>query len=216
MTSGRKLTFALLTLWLASTLQTRSATVWDGPVISFAEMTTDPTQPVNQDRMTANVWITRGPLQGIFNAKTETQFTHFFSPADTQWANGNLTNYTSLPYTDWNTWAKITNGGPPSTVEVNAVVHLVSDDIYLGLKFKFWGVTGGLFSYERTTPHGTVLPILLTLTRAGSNVVLTWTNALFSLQSSTNVAGPYTTMAAATSPSTNSITGAQMYFRLIH
>src|SRR5438552_13709627 len=125
----------LLALWLALTLHGRSATVWDGPRIHFAEMTADPTQPVNQDRMTANVWITRAALEGIFNAKTETNFTHFFSPADTQWATGNLTNFSSLSYTDWNDWAKFTNSGPPSTVGVDAVVHLVSEDIYLGLKF---------------------------------------------------------------------------------
>src|SRR5438093_12203241 len=102
----------VLAVWLCAALPARSATIWDGPVITFSESTTDPTLATNQDRMTDNVWITRGPIQGIFNAKTETSFTHFFSPADAAWANGNLTNYASLSYTDWNTWAKGVNAGP--------------------------------------------------------------------------------------------------------
>src|SRR5207247_4200408 len=96
----------VLAAWLCATLQTWSATVWDGPVITFSEATTDPILASNQDRMTANVWITRAQLQGIFNAKAEFSFTHSFSPADTEWANGTLANYASLSYTDWNTWAK--------------------------------------------------------------------------------------------------------------
>src|SRR5207245_1840605 len=60
-----------LVLWLSSARRAEGAVIWDGPTMTFAETTTDWTQPMNQDRMTDNVWITRGPFQGIFNAKTE-------------------------------------------------------------------------------------------------------------------------------------------------
>jgi hypothetical protein len=197
--------------------QARSATVWTGPVMTFAETTTDPTQPINQDRMTPNVWITRGPTQGIFNAKTESGFTHFFSPADTRWANGTIANYASLSYTDWNSWAQGVNPSPPSTVGVSAVVHLVSDDIYLGLTFTSWGGSAtGLFSYVRTTPSAAVSPIPLSIKQISNKVVVTWTNAAFSLQSATNVTGTYTTITGAASPYTNDLSGARTYFRLIH
>jgi hypothetical protein len=46
---------------------------------------------------------------------------------------------------------------------------------------------------------------------SGSNIVITWGTG--TLQSATNVAGPYTDVAGATSPYTNSISGAQLYFR---
>jgi hypothetical protein len=204
----------VLSVWLCLALDGRSATIWDGPMITFSESTTDPTLAINQDRITANVWITRGPIQGIFNAKTETSFTHFSSPADTRWANGNLTNYALLTYTDWNTWAKGVNPGPPSTVGVDAVVHLISDDIYLGLKFTFWGGAGGLFAYQRTTPHVEAAPNALAISRFADTVVLTWTNAAFALQAAPDASATFTNLPGATSPYTNSIRGPGLLFRL--
>src|SRR5437773_2246287 len=119
-TCVRVLFLGLLSPWLAATPSTKAATIWDGPVITFSETTTNWMLPTNQDRITANVWITRADSQGVFNAKTETNFTHDLSPADTAWADGNLTNYASLTYTNWETWAKIIHVGPPNTVGVDA------------------------------------------------------------------------------------------------
>lgn len=123
-----------------------SPTIWNGPIISVS----DSTQP---DKITDKVWLTRGSSQGLYNAVTEIGFTHFLSPADTEWADGTTTSasLTSLPYTDWNSWAKNLHGGPPGTVGVNTVVHLLSDDIYVDIKFTSWSV-GGAYSYERSTP----------------------------------------------------------------
>lgn len=133
--------------------KTRAAIIWTGPSISFTNAPgSDPTQPQNQDRLTPGVWLTRGTAQGIYNAASESGFTHFFSPADTQWANGTTADYASLSYSDWNTWSKGVNGGPPGTVGVNAVMHLVAEDIYLDVQFTDWGGLGGGFSYVRSTP----------------------------------------------------------------
>src|SRR6185369_7441457 len=78
----------------------RAATVWTGPLTSFGNVAgTDPTLPANQDRLTPNVWITRGDAQGIYSAKTEIGFSHFSSPADTEWADGTTANYSTLSYT---------------------------------------------------------------------------------------------------------------------
>src|SRR3954469_5577961 len=72
----------------------RAATVWNGPLISFSKAVgADPTLPANQDRITANTWITRGDVRGLYNAARETGFTHYFSPSNTAWANGTLANY---------------------------------------------------------------------------------------------------------------------------
>jgi hypothetical protein len=54
----------------------------------------------------------------------------------------------------------------------------------------------------------------VTNTVYGSNLVLSWGDPLFALQSATNVAGPYSTIPGATSPYTNSISGPEKYFRL--
>src|ERR1022692_1327849 len=108
---------------LAASVTTAAATIWNGPSVSES----DASQP---DKITARVWLTRGSTQGLYNAVTETGFTHFFSPADTEWADGTTASYASLSYTNWNYWARNIHGGPPSTVGVNAVVHLITDDIY--------------------------------------------------------------------------------------
>ena len=146
---------ALLALVMSAPLAVRAAaTIWSGPVTLFSKANgADPTQAANQDRLTPNVWITRAGSLGLYNAKTETGFTAFLSPADTAWANGTTADYSTLSYTDWNTWAKSVNPGPPSTVGVNAVLHLISDDIYLDIKFTSWsGSSGGGFAYLRSTP----------------------------------------------------------------
>jgi hypothetical protein len=131
-----------------------ASTIWNGPLISFSKANgADGTLPANQDRMTPDIWFARGSSQGLFNAHSEGSFTHFSSPAGTQWADGTLANFATLTYHDWNTWAKSIHGGPPSTVGVNAVVHLVPDDIYFSIKFTAWGGSGaGGFSYQRSTP----------------------------------------------------------------
>jgi hypothetical protein len=50
----------------------------------------------------------------------------------------------------------------------------------------------------------------------GGELVLNWTNAAFSLSSSTDVAGPYLKIAGATSPYTNTMTGGAKFFRLVY
>jgi hypothetical protein len=128
--------------------------IWTGPNVSFTKANgANPSLAVNQDRITANLWITRASSQGLYNASDEASFAHFFSPQGTQWADGSIANYASLSYTDWNSWAKGVHAGPPSTVGVQAVVHDTVDDIYFSIMFTSWtsGGTGGGFSYTRST-----------------------------------------------------------------
>ena len=141
---------------LADSITSKAATIWNGPPVS-ASNATEP------DKITASVWITRGGNQGIYNSVTETNFAHNFSPADTEWADGTTANYAKLSYTDWNSWAKGVHSGPPSTVNVPAVVHLKTDDIYIDIKFTSWSIGGG-YSYDRATPPSANLPPTVTLT----------------------------------------------------
>jgi uncharacterized repeat protein (TIGR03803 family) len=57
-------------------------------------------------------------------------------------------------------------------------------------------------------------PILLNIQTSGSNMILTWGNPAFSLQTAPTASGIYTNMPGAASPYTNTITGSQMFFRL--
>ena len=146
---------------LGAPLATEAATIWTGPRVVFTKANgADPTLAANQDRLTANVWLTRGTSQGLYNAAREASFAHNFSPADTEWATGTTANYTSLTYRDWETWARSV-GNPPATVGVNAVLHLKTDNIYLDIKFLSWSerpASGDGFSYERSTPAATSPP----------------------------------------------------------
>ena len=74
------------------------------------------------------------------------------SPAGTEWAYGTTASYASLTYKDWETWTGGQGGGPPSTVGQNAVLHLLSGNIYIDIKFTSWGGSGGGFAYVRSTP----------------------------------------------------------------
>lgn len=149
---------------LCEPMASRAATVWTGPITNFTEAAgSDPAQAANQDRLTTRVWITRGSIQGIYNAATEAGFTHYLSPQDTEWADGTTANYSSLSYTNWDYWAKNIHGGPPSTVGIPAVVHLIGENIYLDAKFTSWGGSAGGFSWQRSTPAGADVPPMVAI-----------------------------------------------------
>ena len=58
-------------------------------------------------------------------------------------------------------------------------------------------------------------PIRLNHQIVGNTIVLSWTNAGFSLQAASDVQGSYTTISGAMSPYTNSLLGGRRFFRLI-
>ena len=63
-------------------------------------------------------------------------------------------------------------------------------------------------------------PTPLNFQSSGPNLILSWSDPSFSLQSSTNVTGPYNVISGATSPFTtntaSATSGSQLFFRLIH
>jgi hypothetical protein len=59
-----------------------------------------------------------------------------------------------------------------------------------------------------------VPPIPLNFQSDGSQIILRWTNPVFSLQSASAAHGSYTNIPGALSPYTNLINGSQQYFRL--
>ncbi|MEY4590350.1 MAG: hypothetical protein RL497_2426 [Pseudomonadota bacterium] len=85
----------------------------------------------------------------------ETAYVTNVSPADTEWAFGSISSgVQTLNFQPW----QLAVGSPQSNlVNRPMVVHLISEDIYLDIKFLSWhtgreGFGGGAFSYERSTP----------------------------------------------------------------
>jgi hypothetical protein len=113
---------------------------------SFADWT----QPLHQDHITENVWITRADDRGIFNIRSESSNDEF-SPAGTEWSYGTTEDISSLVF---DTWLNTHNWNPPAMVNKDMVVHLIEDDIYIDIKFLSWtngrdDGGGGGFSYVR-------------------------------------------------------------------
>lgn len=106
-------------------------------------------EAANQDRITDNVWLTRGEQRGLFNIKVESSYSDT-SPADTEWAEGTTAQLASgtLVFTTW----KEAIVKPAFFQGKTFVLHLITDDIYLNIQFLQWtqGVNGGGFSYERS------------------------------------------------------------------
>lgn len=141
--------------------------VWTGPTVTFSkDGAADPTLEENQDRLTDNVWITRGGAfqGGIFNIVLSDSYNTILDddPLDTEWAtdlvgdNGDKTiaaaNFAALDYTTW----AVSFGGPGGALITNifaknAVVHLITDDIYFDIQFTQFD-SFGLVTYERSSP----------------------------------------------------------------
>lgn len=156
------LAWALVTALMLTGTAT-AQTVWSGFDFSFSRPNdADPMLPQNQDRITDNVWLTRLVQEGLFNIRQETSYA-LTSPADTQWATDLMSanagetiaaaNWADLSFANWID-AYGGQGGmtlPARLTSRNAVVHLITDDIYLDIQFTAWtsGAGGGGFSYDR-------------------------------------------------------------------
>ena len=136
----------------------RSVNFWTGPRITVTKAdNADWTLAENQDRITDNVWITRQNNQFLFNIVNESTYDGgcgSLLPSDTEWALGTIADgvdtLTFQPAIQSNFW----DCSPPSAVGMNAVLHLISDDIYIDFTLLSWTNNngGGGFSYERSTP----------------------------------------------------------------
>ena len=172
---NRRFIYALLAGAFASCVLLNVATastIWTGPTITFSKASNaDPTQTANQDHLTSLVALTRASTQGMFNIAQESSFAST-SPKDTAWATSinnpsqtiTATNFAALTFTTW----QLAYGGSGSLntniTTHNAVVHLLTDDIYLNLSFtSFQSGSGGAFTYQRSTPVPEPTTICLSL-----------------------------------------------------
>ena len=125
-------------------------TVWTGANKTFTKSDgANPTLAANQDRLTSNVWITRGNNGGqIYNAAKESGANKQNSPVGTKWAIGTLNDIQSLTFKKF----RAAVGSPKNVAGKNLVLYLEEDNIYVSVKFSSWssGKKGG-FSYSRST-----------------------------------------------------------------
>ena len=126
-------------------------TIWTGAKLTFTKSSGgDPTLASQQDTITDNVKITRGNTGGqIYNIVTEAAANSSVSPAGTEWALGTVNDIANLTFEPFRA---ATGGKPKDVVGQNMVVHLITDDVYISIKFTSWatGKAGG-FAYERST-----------------------------------------------------------------
>ncbi len=112
--------------------------------------------PQNQDRVTDDLWITRGDFNALFNAFNEMCCWHPHGPDGTEWSVGSLDNIGSLTFESF-----VMALGHDVGTELNGdlipnnqpmVMHIIEDDIYYEMQFHSWteGGNGGGFSYTRT------------------------------------------------------------------
>lgn len=128
-----------------------SSQVWTGPDVEFTKADgADPDLAENQDRITENLWITRGNSGGqIYNAVSENIYNKFNSPVNILWALGSTEDDISqLEFTSF----RNIPGGPKNIEGKDLVLYIESDDIYLDVQFTSWsqGKLGG-FSYIRSS-----------------------------------------------------------------
>ena len=130
---------------------TENATVWAGDNISFSKAAgANPADAASQDRLTSNVWLTRGNEGGqIYNAVTETASDKDTSPSGTLWAIGDIDDAATLDFQLF----RAAVGEPQDVVGKDLVVFLQDDNILLSMNFTSWdmGRAGG-FAYTRSTP----------------------------------------------------------------
>jgi glucose/arabinose dehydrogenase len=174
-----------------------AVTIWNGPLTNYTQASPYPNPPGDRDQLTPNVALTRttpsgGGTGGIFNAVTEDHFTKFVSPADTEWAIGSLEDYASLTYTDWTT---VGAGNPVFNLPgQQLVVHLISDDIYLSLKFTSLPAGPG-FAYVRSTPPGANVPPSVSISSPTNGATFTAPGAVSLTATATDSDGSVTNVA---------------------
>jgi ubiquitin len=137
--------------------------------ISFTkEDNTDPNIESNQDRISENVWLTRGTQGGaLYNIFSNSNYISGVSPSNTEWAIGTTSqilngetlvfnNFRDF-YTEDRDGNKIHNRPPTNQDLVLKLTNGTtddSDDTFYDIKFLSWsgGKSGG-FSYVRTTSN---------------------------------------------------------------
>jgi hypothetical protein len=167
-----------------------AATLWTGPNIRFTQSANSKSDVI----LPGKVVLTRGSNQILYNTAAGERLAGNSSPADTQWAFGTLSNFSTLKFQSLQSIRAGANHNLAGRIlNQPMVLHLTNEDVYLSVRFTAWGQhDAGGFAYTRSTPAVPVQPSVSITTSSGANIILTWpTNFTgLSLQSATNLVSP--------------------------
>ena len=141
-----------------------SQTIWHGPEITFTKANNaNYTQEQHQDRITADVWLTRSNSGGaLINFNLENSYSRGTSPLGTLWAVGS-TSSTNLSFDDFRgfdgTSGGLRSGSNSPPINTSLVLKITngtadeSDDIHIDIMFTEWNskFLGAGFTYIRST-----------------------------------------------------------------
>lgn len=174
---------AFLALIAVALPMARSATIWNGPNITWTKSGSTPSDTI----IPGKVVLTRGGRDVLYNTAAGESFANgISSPKDTEWAFGSIANATSLSYQSLDS---MRNGFLAGILVGNQMVmHVISQDIYISITFTVWGSHGaGTVSYTRSTAPAAATPSV-TITNLASNAVFA-APASITLKSSATVTG---------------------------
>jgi hypothetical protein len=105
------------------------------------------TQPQYSDHVSPTVWLTRKDTAGLFNIIEESDWSAT-SPAGTEWAAGDAVDRVTLTFQPWDAWCA---GDPANVVGVNAVMHVIAEDLFVEIRLDAWSTdaAGAGYSYTR-------------------------------------------------------------------
>ena len=129
----------------------------DETVVFTKPDSADWTLPENQDRISANVWITRKHNQSIFNIAQEDGYSGVAgSPTGTLWANTTTAAADAGSYTNF---VGMHGGSSQSIINDTISLYLPQDSLYFDVVFtSYTGQNnGGGFSYIRTSVNSSEL-----------------------------------------------------------
>ena len=129
----------------------------DETVVFTKSDSVDWTLPENQDRISANVWITRKHNQSIFNIAQEDGYSGAAgSPTGTLWADTTTAAADAGSYTNF---VGMHGGSPQSIINDTISLYLPQDSLYFDVVFtSYTGQNnGGGFSYIRTSVNNSEL-----------------------------------------------------------
>ena len=129
----------------------------DETVVFTKPDSADWTLPENQDRISANVWITRKHNQSIFNIAQEDGYSGAAgSPIGTLWADTTTAAADSGSYTNF---VGMHGGSTQSIINDTISLYLPQDSLYFDVVFTFYTGqnNGGGFSYIRTSVNNSEL-----------------------------------------------------------
>lgn len=145
---------------LPLTGQAQNFTIWSGPDTTITKNNfADFTLAENQDRITANVWLTRGADDGLYNIAKEGSESSS-SPSGTKWALG-TTKQLGTGELEFTTLKTAANNKMKEAPGKAFVLYLEEEDVYIDVTFVSWTSgksAGGGFSYKRSTKQ-TVDPV---------------------------------------------------------